>query len=38
MIEINKKEDIIIPFDKIGADNWEIKTALIISIHRRKLE
>jgi len=30
MLEINKKEDIIIPFDKIGEDNWENKTQLII--------
>lgn len=30
MLEINKKEDIIIPFDKIGEDNWESKTQLII--------
>ncbi|WP_281323557.1 SMI1/KNR4 family protein [Flavobacterium aestivum] len=30
MLEINKKEDIIIPFDKIGDANWEIKTELII--------
>lgn len=30
MLEINKKEDIIIPFDKIGEDNWESKTHLII--------
>ena len=30
MIEINKKEDIIIPFDKIGDNNWEVKTKLII--------
>ncbi|WP_113652166.1 SMI1/KNR4 family protein [Pedobacter namyangjuensis] len=30
MLEINSKEDIIIPFDKIGEDNWESKTQLII--------
>ncbi len=30
MIEINKKEDIIIPFNKIGEENWEVKTKLII--------
>lgn len=30
MLEINRKEDIVIPFDKIGEDNWEIKTQLII--------
>jgi len=30
MIEINKKKDIIIPFDKIGETNWETKTELII--------
>ena len=30
MLEINRKEDIIIPFDKIGEDNWESKTQLII--------
>ena len=30
MIEINKKEDIIIPFDKIGDANWDTKTELII--------
>ena len=31
MLEINRKEDIIIPFDKIGGDNWESKTQLIIN-------
>ncbi|REC40459.1 MULTISPECIES: SMI1/KNR4 family protein [Chryseobacterium] len=30
MLEINKKEDIIIPFDNIGDNNWELKTKLII--------
>lgn len=30
MLEISRKEDIIIPFDKIGEDNWESKTQLII--------
>jgi hypothetical protein len=30
MLEIDKKEDIIIPFDKIGDDNWEVTTGLII--------
>lgn len=30
MLEINRKEDIIIPFNKIGKDNWETKTQLII--------
>lgn len=30
MLEINKKEDIIIPFDKIGDKNWKTKTAQII--------
>ena len=30
MLEINRKEDIIIPFDKIGEDNWASKTQLII--------
>lgn len=30
MLEINKREDIIIPFDKIGEGNWESKTQLII--------
>jgi hypothetical protein len=30
MLEINRREDIIIPFDKIGEDNWESKTQLII--------
>ena len=30
MIEINKKSDIIIPFDKIGEANWEKKTRLIL--------
>ncbi|MDO5652452.1 MAG: SMI1/KNR4 family protein, partial [Moraxella sp.] len=30
MLEINRKEDVIIPFDKIGEDNWESKTKLII--------
>ena len=30
MLEINKKEDIIIPFDKLGDDDWKIKTSQII--------
>ena len=30
MLEINTKKDILIPFNKIGEDNWEIKTQLII--------
>ncbi len=30
MIEINKKEDIIIPFNKIGEENCDFKTKLII--------
>ena len=30
MLEINRREDIIIPFNKIGEDNWESKTQLII--------
>ncbi|MCH5716890.1 SMI1/KNR4 family protein [Niabella hibiscisoli] len=30
MLEINKKEDIIIPFNKIGEVDWETKTRLII--------
>ena len=30
MIEIAKKEDIVIPFDKIGNDNWDTKTGEII--------
>ncbi len=30
MLEINKKSDIIIPFEKIGEDGWEIKTREII--------
>jgi len=30
MIEISKKEDIVIPFDKIGDENWDIKTGEII--------
>jgi hypothetical protein len=30
MLEINTKEDIIIPFDKIGDNNWKIKTSQII--------
>ena len=30
MIEINNKEDIIIPFDKIGNHGWEINTRKII--------
>jgi len=30
MIEINQKEDIIIPFDKIGENGWEEKSKLII--------
>ena len=30
MLEINTKEDIIIPFDKIGDDGWKIKTSQII--------
>ncbi len=30
MLEIDKREDIIIPFDKIGENDWETKTRLII--------
>jgi hypothetical protein len=30
MLKINKKEDIVIPFDNIGDDNWEIKTKVIV--------
>lgn len=30
MLEINNKEDISIPFDKIGDDDWKIKTSQII--------
>lgn len=30
MLEIDKKEDIIIPFDNIGDNNWALKTKLII--------
>lgn len=30
MIEINKKEDILIPFNNIGDPNWEINTKKII--------
>ncbi|MDO5652341.1 MAG: SMI1/KNR4 family protein [Moraxella sp.] len=30
MLKINKKEDVLTPFDKIGEDNWESKTKLII--------
>ncbi|MDR2920347.1 MAG: SMI1/KNR4 family protein [Tannerella sp.] len=30
MIEIAKKEDIVIPFDKIGEKNWETETREII--------
>lgn len=30
MININKKEDIIIPFEKIGTNNWHEKSRLII--------
>ena len=30
MIDINKKEDIIIPFEKIGDNDWEVKTKIII--------
>ena len=30
MIEINRKEDIIIPFEKIGEIGWEEKTKSII--------
>jgi len=30
MIEINKKEDIIIPFDKIGIQGWEVNAKRII--------
>ncbi|MBB6272785.1 hypothetical protein HDF26_003245 [Pedobacter cryoconitis] len=30
MLEINKKEDIIIPFDQIGDDDWKIRTSQII--------
>ena len=38
MLEINKKGDIIIPFDTIGEDNWENKTQLIILSIAEKLE
>ena len=30
MIEINKKEDVVIPFDKIGEAGWIVKTKVII--------
>lgn len=30
MIDINKKEDILIPFEKIGENDWEKKSKLII--------
>lgn len=30
MLEINKKEDILIPFDSIGSDNWQVNTRLIL--------
>jgi len=30
MIEINKKEDVVIPFDKIGEAGWSVKTKVII--------
>lgn len=30
MIEINKKEDILIPFNTIGEPDWEVKTRIII--------
>lgn len=30
MLEINKKEDIVIPFNKIGDTDWDVKTELII--------
>jgi hypothetical protein len=30
MLEINKKEDIIIPFNRIGDDDWKIRTSQII--------
>jgi hypothetical protein len=30
MIEINKKEDIVIPFGEIGEGNWDINTRLVI--------
>ena len=30
MIDITKKEDIVIPFDKIGDKNWDTKTRAII--------
>ncbi|MGY0040543.1 hypothetical protein [Pedobacter sp. NJ-S-72] len=39
MLEINTKEDIIIPFDKIGDDDWKINTSKIIEAlaqNRRK--
>lgn len=31
MLEINKKEDIVIPFDKIGDAHWDTNTAFIIN-------
>jgi len=41
MIEIVKKEDIVIPFDKIGDKNWDTKTREIIQsfadVWRKKL-
>ena len=41
MIEIVKKEDIVIPFDKIGDDNWDTKTREVIlsfaDVWRKKL-
>jgi len=30
MIEINKKKDIVIPFDKIGDPDWDVKAKIII--------
>lgn len=30
MLEINKKQDIVIPFKEISQDNWDIKTRLIL--------
>jgi len=30
MLEINSKNDIIVPFEKIGEENWDVKARLII--------
>lgn len=31
MLEINKNEDILVPFNYIGEEGWETKTRMILS-------